>query len=369
MKRPGAGFRTFLVFALLALPGCSEEQFDPDDYDFEIQSARLRIRGYGRSRADVCGGTLAWMDSYVNTFAEPFDLPDGLIGDYAWVSEEIFSMYLPEICGGGTLGCTNSDSKQIFTSMLVHEHELFHLVRASRHQPCVPFLEEGLAEHFQGTRPLRPQVGDGDMMRMLDNGFAGRIVGDDYSLAGHFVTFLIEQYGLDATLELCKSTPTGSSRATFDANALEIYGKTLDGLLTEYALFPHCEFRQLRSRVRLCEREPVLFVDNNGPAALNIEMTCDSEMAIGPRHDRFFVSFQIGVTEVGSHVVKTVNSAGERLQDLAVRIEECAPCSADPFIGDWGPGELVLLTPPIGYYVVELDGPIDFDDNVQVVFE
>src|SRR5690606_10704367 len=115
--------------------------------DFELETTWFTVRGYDRDPEDLCGGTLAWLDSYTGALAQALDIPPMTIGAYHWYSQESWDEL--GICGDA-YGCVHLRHGVLtaFSREFPHEHEIVHVALDNLYEPCVAVLSEGLAEHF-----------------------------------------------------------------------------------------------------------------------------------------------------------------------------------------------------------------------------
>lgn len=345
----------------LVLSACTLES-EPQP-DFELETDRVTIQGFGYAREDLCGGTPDWIDGVVDHLAPTFGLEEGQIGRYAWHAGEV-----ADLPCNHTSAC--ADPGVVHATIIPFEHELVHLVYfAVERNSCVFMLSEGLADHFSGSWPLdtTPPSAD-DVPHMLDVTFEGAGFGySDYRAARHFVAYLIETYGLPSIVELCFDTPRGTSRADFDAIARDQLGRDLDGLLSDYAGYPLCPDVQSRGRSFECARTPDATLGKGQDVSLPLEASCASLDAIGPRGDAFHLSISIRIAEDGNYAwwlgfppgVEPVSLVGTRMT-----LAECAPCSAAPFVSEveWQDDFIALPVPlRAGDYVLDLRMPLEID--------
>lgn len=351
----------------LSLSACILDEPEPQP-DFELETERVTIQGFGYAQDDLCGGTPAWIDDFVGHLAPVYGLEDGPIGRYVWQAGEVSD--LP--CLGS--GCAAPGV--VHATIIPFEHELVHLVHyavESDEPSCVFLLEEGLADHFGGSWPLdtTPPSLD-DVPHMLEVTFDGVGFGySDYRSARHFVAYLIETYGLPAIVDLCLAAPEGLSRAEFDAIARDQLGRDLDGLLSDYADYPLCPNVQTRGRTFECAREPRVTLGKGESFTVPLDAACASADAIGPRRDAFHLSFQIRIVEDGNyswHLTFPPEVEPSSLDGTLMTLAECAACSADPFVSEveWQDGYVSFPEPlRAGDYVLDLRIPLAIDTPLE----
>ena len=364
--------RVLGVALLGVISACAVDDDEPGlESDFEFETRRVVIRGYGHSPEEVCGGTAQWIDDYVDALAPYYDLPEGKIGDYGWYTQAVWDEF--GFCGTA-LACTATDLKPhaVFARTLPLEHELVHLMQGRASNNCIFMLEEGLADYLRGTDPVPiATTADGSFDHMLDVTFGdAKRSTTDYPHARHFVSMLVADHGLESVLDLCDTTPMGTSREQFDVAANELFGRDLQGLLEDYAFYPDCTNAQDRARIFECGRAPKVEIGRGDEVSVELEAACASEAAIGPRAgETFALPFQIRILEDGDYTWRLelpVDSNAD-LEEATLRLEQCAACVDGPIIHEvsWSADWIALPEPLVaGDYLVEIELPLEFSDVI-----
>ncbi|NJK30908.1 MAG: hypothetical protein HC927_00090 [Deltaproteobacteria bacterium] len=331
--------------------------------DFELESERLSIRGYGRSQGELCGGTVRWLDDYVDALAPYYDLEPGQIGIYHWFSDDLWEEHSP--CPT-VKGCVLPTEGAAYTKDVPFEHEIVHLVNGR----CIWALDEGLAEYLRGT-VLTPSgnVEQVDIEHTLGVDFDGvEYVWSDYHRARNFVSFLVHEYGLESVVELCEASPAGIEREDFDVATREVLGVGLEDLLVAYADYPECDEEQDRAKLLECSREPTFELGLGDEIDVDVNLSCVHPDAVGPKRDLFHVSYGVRILESGEYGVR-MRHAGADLTGASLRFEQCASCGdgAHGHSYTWDPNYVALPTwYEAGSYVLELQLPIGFNGDVGI---
>ncbi|MCX4239369.1 hypothetical protein [Paraliomyxa miuraensis] len=154
--------------------------------------------------AEVCAGTLPYMDRYMGLAGAALDVevPRTL---YVLGSEEE-----PNPCNA--IACQLGDT--IYTSQAPHEHELIHAARQS--EPSAHrFFEEGEAVAFGGDakRAFNDPTTWGSIRDGLESCAGGVPLADRwYPRAGHLHAHLRRRHGAHATDELMRTVPRNATQ-------------------------------------------------------------------------------------------------------------------------------------------------------------
>lgn len=350
----------------MGMLGCADpvtpHELEPD---FEIVTERLILHGYDRSEDQLCGGTLDWMDGYVESLAPYFDLEPGVIGEYRWYSSALWEEVTP--CGSGS-GCVRliDGTPVARTAAIPYEHEITHMASPW----CLPIFSEGLAEFLRGgSQQPSGEIGGVPLQHTIDASFSypdwGR---DDYANARHFVSFLAYTYGLSTVVDLCRATPRDIDEAGFDAAIVEHLGVSLDELVLAYGAYPVCPEEQDRAKILECGREPDFVI---GPGTIGdayIEVDCDALRSVGARDGYFSMSYSVRLLESGTYSFGFRESDAP-LDGASFRLEQCASCGegALAMTYEWTSDYVVVLDEyPAGDYAMELRFPGDFTGTVRI---
>lgn len=162
------------------------------------------------SEATVCPATMPSLDEYMGGVAARVQSDVTYPIEYYYLSEDL--THYGFLCPEGSVGCAARDEDRpvVGSTLPTLRHELIHAAVSSS-----PFhhrvLDEGLAVYL-GT----------DLQRMGDarpseiraafasvDGTGNLLPVELYPVAGHFVSFLVDQHGLDATVSFVKATEVG----------------------------------------------------------------------------------------------------------------------------------------------------------------
>jgi hypothetical protein len=350
---------------LAALLGCADPAPDELEPDFEIVTERLVLHGYDRSEDQLCGGTLDWMDGYVDSLAPYFDLEPGVIGEYRWYSSALWEELTP--CGSGA-GCVTFDdgSPIAWAPIAPFEHEIAHMT--STH--CIPILMEGLAEFLRGgSEAPSGMVGGVPLEHTIDASFwLPEWNKHDYQNARHFVSFLAHEYGLKAAADLCRAAPFGTDEVGFDAAIREVLGTSFEELVTAYQAYPVCPEEQDRAKVFECGREPDFVVGPGTVGDAYIDVDCDDLRSVGSRDGYFSMSYSVRLLESATYSFGFRESDAP-LDGASFRLEQCASCGdgARAMTYEWTSDYVVELDEyPAGDYAMELRFPGEFTGTVRI---
>lgn len=356
---------------LIVVASCAPDAPAEYGWDFEIETKWMTLRGYDHAEEDICGGTIQWMDSYVDALSEPLELPATKIGVYRWYSEDLWDAL--GICGD-VAGCAFGYNGYFVASapVIPFEHEIAHVAMDSGFDPCIAILSEGLSEYLRGTDPSdQGAVDDATIEDVLAVGFDGIVMrSSDYRRSRHFVSFLAFEFGLNDVVALCAAAPKGITRSEFNDAVVSILGMSLDEVLIAYDDYPLCSEEKDRAKLLECSREPVLQVGLDEEQFLEIDASCDHPEAVGPRHGMYHFSYQIRVLEDGDYSwgfmskPLSVDISGARL-----RLEQCASCGdgAVGFSHAWDPNYIPLPEfLPAGDYALEIQLPLELSGEVSV---
>lgn len=172
--------------------------------------------------APVCLGTLRAMELDAARIAEQ------LSGEkYAPVEVVLGVEAVTEHCPANSTGCAELGGP-VYTQFSSLGHELVHAFADGR--TSLSFVEEGLAEALGGGK-LNVHWLEVDTMDVsIKEQIVAPITGDDaaYNIAGHFVVWLIERWGLEAFLSFRAALPSDASLAKVTSSFESVYGVSLE---------------------------------------------------------------------------------------------------------------------------------------------
>lgn len=334
---------TRLGCAMLLLGcGCSDE---PSWWwelgaDFEWRGTYVTISGYDRRETDACGESLAATDDYIATLADFYATDAPLHVDFDWFSQTMWDEFEP--CSEAH-ACTGAG--RVVARELAFAHELAHAVSWDIGGKCMSFLEEGLAEYLSDAHPVVPDSVEytEDIEDLLVAGATkgSRLPPQHYRQAGHFVSFLVEDYGVDAVRSLCEILPIDANLDDWDAATRTALSTPLTDLLGDYAAYPICDHHGYRARLADCGGEPdVLVRAGDEETSFSLRIACDQPEVIGERDGMLRIVERVHVEKPGGYRVGLEHGEG-----VALVLEQCAPCSEQPHVAAIkGP----IFTPPEG---------------------
>ena len=112
-------------------------------------------------------------------------------------------------------------------------------------------ITEGLAEYY-GTSGKTPSSYEVAPLLELPH-----IEGSDYALAGAFAAHLVDEYGLDAILDMCAASGTEPDAEQLSQAMSAAFGVSLDQVLADFEVAPRCTYERFRSKIYECGREPI----------------------------------------------------------------------------------------------------------------
>ncbi len=262
----------------------------------------------------LCGGTLPYMDEFV-----------GIIQDRANADPEERAVYYfapdgwdSEWCSGDSDGC--SLGNVAFGRIIPLEHELVHAALHGSVGGGDRVLAEGIAEAWDPTI-LRNLPFEGDISEMLRDP-SWRFDPRHYGRAGHFVSFLLAEFGTTPVLDVIAMTPLDATEQQLENAFLAVFGMDIAGLVDAYAEYPECPSKAYSEAVWACATLPsVGTVDGSNSLEVDIRITLDcsddvtigsdaSELANGSEdpEDMMWQWVAFDVVEVGYFVLQQAES-------------------------------------------------------------
>jgi hypothetical protein len=295
--------------------GCGDE---PPLPPVVWEGEHLRF-GTDADETTLCAGTMPYLDGAVGYLGEVFDRPDARV-DYYWLPDGT-----EPYCSEDADGCVNE--RGTFSRYTIHQHELVHAIRWP-HNLYLP-LEEGLAEAFGDD--WKKFLVQGDIRDLLEDPRGnGYIPGPGYGLAGHFVSYLHADHGLETLMELDAATNYAQSYASAAAAFERVYDQPLDDAIDQYeAEYLQCGTLTYRDKGYDCSRNVVeapTAID--GRLDLEISLACDDPAVLGPRLGQRWTTVTLDVKVAGRYLIN-----GRPLEDQPFEIIEIRNCDTSCFEG------------------------------------
>ncbi len=298
-----------------------------------------------------CGDSLAFMDRRVGELASALDEPlraEEKIS-YYWLPDRMDLSPCPRAAD-----C--AEGLTVFSRTMFHDHEIVHVLlrRLGRSQT---FLYEGMAEAFGragGELTIARDNVEEEFRRSLSGAVDPATI--DYPLAGLFVRFLIETYGMaavkDVYLRARPETVIDELGLLFE----ELLGRPLEDVLNAFVE----EAPECYARPDLCAADPVPWDDGIWRHDFGLGCSSPGVLEISPgalRNDAV-----VELPETGEYGV-TVSAPGT--SGMPVVIIACA-CRATPH--EVAPGAESTLTLEGGRYrVIAGRRALDFEEDVTPV--
>ncbi len=312
----------------------------------------IDIGVYDRSAEETCAGTFEYLDAYAGVLAAEFGV-DAHLGLYRWYSRDRFAADDP--CQMPVLGCAGING--MFTTAMPLEHEVVHAAELKSFDfstSCPSVISEGLAEVY-GTSGSTPSASDFDRLEGLLTNPTGQIASRDYDIAGRFVGFLVERYGLDSLLDMCALAggwPEGQELATAFETTFEA---TIPEVLTEFEAQPNCSYEQYRSHVYACgAASPLPGVVVGAEVEVTYELDCASEMTLGPRDGVLWIVDRLEF-EQADYLISLVDEDG-KLAPVELALTKCGPCSELPWAQVF-PADVIIQSFDAGPHELQLRAP------------
>jgi hypothetical protein len=355
-----------MVLSLLC--GCVEEPYEPN---WLFLGEWIDIDGRDRSAQDTCGGTFAYVDAYAGALAVEFGVTEPL-GSYRWYSQEQYAIDLP--CPEGSSACAFEDGV-LHTQLLPHEHEMVHLAEFAEVGAggCPSVLAEGLATFYSSVgHDAKTSDFDSLVARMkIPSEFPS--TAHPYGILGRFAAYLVGRFGLEAVLDVCRTTGRFTDGPTLSAAMESVLGATTQELLADFE--PElgiCNTSQVyQSHVFACgaaQAAPDLgLVSVEGEQGIDVTFTldCANEMTVGPLGDEIWTAGRFDV-DADDIYIAAMHGEGVEIPDVELRLAKCEPCGrVDTLPGAFiGPQQLTA-----GRYSLELRAPADFRGSVNVTIK
>jgi hypothetical protein len=189
----------------------------------------IDIDGRDRTAQDTCGGTFVYVDTYAGALAVEFGVTEHL-GSYRWYSREQYAVDSP--CGD-FYACAFTEDLTLHTPLLPHEHEIVHLAGFAAGE-CPSVLAEGLAE-FYSTVGHDAQSNDFEsLVTHFEVPSEYLSAADQYGILGRFAAYLVARFGLEAVLDVCRTTGRTTDGPALSAAMESVLGVTTQELLADF---------------------------------------------------------------------------------------------------------------------------------------
>lgn len=295
-----------------------------------------------------CGDSLEYMDHRVGELAALLDqtLKPGEKITYYWLPGRMELSPCPE-----NSDC--ADTQKVFSRTLFHDHEIVHVLLRNLGRSQT-FLYEGMAEAFGragGRFTVERTVATSEILNSLSKNVDPKAI--SYPLAGLFVRFLVDRYGMTAVKRVYArarhDTDINQLREIFHAELGVSLVETLD-LFTEIA--PDCYPRQ-----NLCTTRPVAWSENAWNFKFGLACASPGVLEIVPGALRNEALIEI--PQAGSYRLM-VSQSSVPVMDLVV-----ARCGCHPDIHTVQSGSETTLNLDSGRYRV-LVGRLADDSSAEV---
>lgn len=245
-----------------------------------FEGEHIRYRTFEPSE-DVCAGSFFVQDTKAGHLKELFNSDETV--DFSWIPDSRYLDYCPapQACAIGS---------QAFALDPVSEHELLHATRQSTYLP----LEEGLAVYFGDGGGNRDVSFEGTFEALLRTD----VEFEDYGRLGRFVSYLVEEFGLESVILLSSLTPGTATPTEFEDEIATVLGEPLTALISDFEeRYPECTSNNYRHDQPYCGQPPLfsLPTDFGETFESSIELPCDDERTLGSRsgsrwrYETFFV--------------------------------------------------------------------------------
>lgn len=236
---------------------------------------------------DICPAMLPSLDEYIRGVDEYVRSNTSLPVRYYYLRNDLTSYGFD--CPEGSLGCADRENGNavVGSRLLSLRHEIIHASASLSPYPH-RVLDEGLAV-FLGTDLQRLGMAEPSEIRdafASVDGSLDVLSAEHYPVAGHFVSFLVDKYGLAGTVEFVDATEAGMTLDDLAELSIAHFGQVFQLELEEYeALGAGCEATRFASTWFECDFLPPsipLFACDamNEPEPIELALSC-AEGALG----------------------------------------------------------------------------------------
>lgn len=287
---------------MLALAACEPQ------YPIAYETEYMRIAK--TFDAPICAGTLRVMESDAARIAEQLGGQS-----YAPVDVVFGVDAVTEHCPPNSTGCAYPGGP-VYTEFHSFGHELVHAFVGKRNS--LSFMEEGLAEAIGGGKTTIHWLNADTPNVSITKAITEEITGNSaaYTIAGHFIIWLIDRWGLHAFLDLRAALSANATLSTISSSFESVYGVSL-------------EAAELAWQTTAPSRYKVGQGDCDGPSQAwatqqrwsgRLEVDCDAETTFGPLGDSIAVTAGMRRTVVvdvlrgGSHQLSVTATHGGTIE-------------------------------------------------------
>lgn len=323
------------------------------------------------SETMLCPATMPSLDEYMGGVAARVRSDVAYPVEYYYLSEDL--THYGFLCPEGSVGCAARDEDRpvVGSTLPSLRHELIHAAVSSS-----PFhhrvLDEGLAVYL-GT----------DLQRMGDarpseiraafasvDGTENLLPVELYPVAGHFVSFLVDEHGLEATVAFVKATEVEMTLEELAELSLEHLGGDLRADIDEYEKSgPGCETARFSPMWYECEHTPasipVLACDGNGePVPVEISVAC-GDGATGVQDGKIWKDVLIELAEPAFPVVYLYEG-----HPVELVVRSCGSGCETPFVRVSSESEVPgPLSPGVeleaGLHLIRIIKPVEAEGRVR----
>lgn len=144
-------------------------------------------------------------------------------------------------------------------------------------------LAEGIAEAWGSFLSKAPPF-ERDISEMLRDSASRFNSPHQYLRAGHFVSFLLEEFGTTPVLDVMAMTPIDATEQQLDDAFLSVFGMDIDGIVSAYAEYAECHSKAYSEPVWACTTLPSLgTIDTSRELRVDLRVTldCSDDVTIG----------------------------------------------------------------------------------------
>lgn len=307
---------------------------------------------------ELCGGTLAHMDEFVERVSAAFSRPppDERIR-YYWL--EAHDFFRRSGCPEGSSACAHDLT--LYAPTAPFDHELVHNVASPIGNP-LPFFAEGLAVAHEGLRDDLGALAERELQPpsyvaiedVLTQPTGVRLAeAGGYPVAGAFTAFLIRTHGIDAHLRLYARLAYTARRGAIDRAFRDVFGVSLDRSIADFeAAAGDCPHYAHDPKLVECSA-PALEWDG-ADLVHHRPFGCDQDDVIGPFRGTAILAVRtLEIAEPGGYSLTVISGPTDR--PPAVILLRCDPCATDRLAARAGePSRIGWLEP--GRYTVLFRG-------------
>jgi hypothetical protein len=366
-----------LCAVALGIPAC--EASHPVDESWLEERPPITWRGeyveFGTDvETTVCPATLPLLDEYMASAAARLRSDATFPIAYYYLAEDL--THYGFLCPEGSLGCAGREGGRPVVGSRVPslKHELIHAAMSSS-----PFhhrvLEEGLAVYLGTDLQRMGEAEPSDIRAAFASvdGNGEQLPEELYPVAGHFVSFLVDKYGLEDTVAFVDATETKMTLDELAELSLEHLGRDVRTDLDEYeAAGSGCEADRFSPMWFECEHTsasiPIFACDaGEEPMPIEVVLACGGE-ASGVQDGKIWKDILIDLPELAFPIIYLYEG-----HPVEFVIRSCGSGCSTPFARVFSnseePGPLlpgVELAP--GLHVIRIIKPIEAEGSVKFSF-